>query len=118
MNKEKPTKRSHAGPKPSPSTRIRRLATHLAQIGIGLHARGWSLGTSANLSAVTQSDPLRLVITGSGLDKEFLTPDQMLEIDGEARVVRGKGRPSAEAAIHLAVVRARSAGSVLHTHSV
>jgi len=67
---------------------------------------------------VAQIEPLRLVITGSGLDKEFLTPRQFLEIDGDGNVIRGKGRPSAETAIHIAVVQARTAGSVLHTHSV
>lgn len=118
VNKERSTKRRNARLKRSPPAQIRRLATDLAQIGKGFHVRGWSLGTSGNLSAVLQSDPLRVVITSSGLDKEFLTPEQFLEIDGQARVVRGKGRPSAEAAIHLAVVRARAAGSVLHTHSV
>jgi methylthioribulose-1-phosphate dehydratase len=100
------------------SREFRYLAADLAQIGKGFHARGWSLGTSGNLSAVAQVDPLRLVITGSGLDKEFLAPAQFLEIDGEGNVIRGKGRPSAETAIHLAVVQARAAGSVLHTHSV
>src|SRR5262249_10865498 len=34
------------------------------------------------------------------------------------RVVQGNGRPSGEAALHLAIVRARRAGAVLHTHSV
>ena len=115
---QKPINRSNGKAEPSPPNRIRHLATDLARIGRGFHARGWSLGTSGNLSAVTQSDPLRLMITGSGLDKEFLAPEQFLEIDGEGNLVRGKGRPSAEAAIHIAVVQARSAGSVLHTHSV
>jgi len=94
------------------------LAADLAGIGKGFHARGWSLGTSGNLSAVAQAHPLRVVITGSGLDKEFLTPEQFLEIDGNGNVVRGEGTPSAETAIHLAVVKARRAGSVLHTHSI
>jgi methylthioribulose-1-phosphate dehydratase len=30
----------------------------------------------------------------------------------------GSGRPSAEASIHLAIVRTRGAGAVLHTHSL
>ena len=30
----------------------------------------------------------------------------------------GSGRPSAEVSLHLAIVRARGAGAVLHTHSV
>ena len=94
------------------------LAADLAQIAKGFHTRGWTLGTSGNLSAVAQIEPLRLVITGSGLDKEFLTPKQFLEIDGDGNVIRGKGQPSAETAIHIAVVHARTARSVLHTHSV
>ena len=111
-------KKQKAKEEPSRAGHFRHLAAELAHIGTGFHARGWCLGTSGNLSAVAQDEPLRLVITGSGLDKEFLAPEQFLEIDGEGTVVRGKGRPSAEAAIHIAVVRARSAGSVLHTHSV
>jgi len=111
-------KKQKAKKKPSRTGHFRHLAADLARIGKGFHARGWCIGTSGNLSAVAQSNPLHLVITGSGLDKEFLSPEQFLEIDGEGTVVRGKGRPSAEAAIHIAVVRARSAGSVLHTHSV
>jgi methylthioribulose-1-phosphate dehydratase len=100
------------------SRKFRYLAADLAQIGKGFQAQGWSLGTSGNLSAVAQVDPLRVVITSSGLDKEFLAPEQFLLIDGEGKVIQGKGRPSAETAIHLAIVQARAVGSVLHTHSV
>jgi methylthioribulose-1-phosphate dehydratase len=61
---------------------------------------------------------LRLAITASGLDKGLLTPECILEIDADENVRRGNGKPSAEAPIHVAVVRARAAGAVLHTHSV
>lgn len=94
------------------------LARLLSEIGRESYARGWVLGTSGNLSAVVGLDPLRLAITPSGVDKGRLAPEQILEIDGDARPLRGSGRPSDEAAIHLAVVRARNAGAVLHTHSV
>jgi len=94
------------------------LARMLSEIGREAYARGWALGTSGNLSAVVGLDPLRIAITPSGVDKGRLAPEQILEIDGDARPVRGSGRPSDEAAIHLAVVRARNAGAVLHTHSV
>jgi methylthioribulose-1-phosphate dehydratase len=76
------------------------------------------MGTSGNFSAAISVDPLRLVITSTGLDKGNLAPSHFLEIDAESRVVNGKGRPSAEALLHLAIVRARGAGAVLHTHSV
>jgi methylthioribulose-1-phosphate dehydratase len=90
----------------------------LAEIGKGFHARGWVLGTSGNFSAVISREPLRLAITSTGLDKGSLTPAQFLEVDDAANVVRGEGRPSAEALLHLAIARGMQAGAVLHTHSV
>jgi len=93
-------------------------ATSLAQIGKGFHARGWVLGTSGNFSAVISREPLRLAITSTGLDKGSLIPAQFLEMDNAVNVVRGEGRPSAEALLHLAIVRDLGAGAVLHTHSV
>src|SRR5260370_42629343 len=90
----------------------------LAEIGKNFYTRRWVLGTSGNFSAVTSHEPLRLAITSTGLDKGNLTRGQVLEIDDGAHVVRGSGRPSAEALLHLAIVRCRNAGAVLHTHSV
>jgi methylthioribulose-1-phosphate dehydratase len=67
---------------------------------------------------VISREPLRLAITSTGLDKGGLTPGQFLEIDDAANVMRGEGRPSAEALLRLAIVRRVDAGAVLHTHSV
>jgi methylthioribulose-1-phosphate dehydratase len=94
------------------------VAESFAEIGKGFYARGWVLGTSGNFSAVVCREPLRLAITATGLDKGSLTPAQFLEIDDAAKVVRGEGRPSAEALLHLTIVRELDAGAVLHTHSV
>jgi methylthioribulose-1-phosphate dehydratase len=94
------------------------LATKLAAIGREFHSRRWALGTSGNYSAALQRQPLRLLITSSGLDKSALSPKDFLEIDQRAAVLKGNGKPSAEAFLHLAVIRARNAGCVLHTHSV
>lgn len=92
---------------------------HLAALGRDFHRRGWALGTSGNFSAVIGRDPLRLAITGSALDKGQLTADQVLEIDANGNLVKpGQGRPSAETLLHVAVVAAKQAGAVLHTHSV
>jgi methylthioribulose-1-phosphate dehydratase len=94
------------------------LVPQLAQVGRDFYARGWVLGTSGNFSAVVGRSPLRLAITESGADKSLLSPDQILELDEQGKVISGSGRPSAEAGIHLAVIRARNAGAVLHTHSI
>ena len=90
----------------------------LTEIGKAFYERGWVLGTSGNFSVVVSREPLRLAITATGLDKGSLTPAQFLEIDEMANVVRGDGRPSAEALLHLGIVRSTEAGAVLHTHSV
>src|SRR5262250_1785055 len=74
-----------------------KAAESLAEIGRGFYARGWVLGTSGNFSAVVSREPLRLAITSTGLDKGGLRPAQFLEIDDQANVRRGDGRPSAEA---------------------
>jgi methylthioribulose-1-phosphate dehydratase len=93
------------------------LSSSLAKIGREFHARGWALGTSGNYSAVLRHDPLKLLITASGLDKSALAARDFLQIDYNAEVLAGKGKPSAETFLHLAVARARRVGSILHTHS-
>ena len=94
------------------------VAKQLAEAGRRLERRGWAVGTSGNFSAVLAHDPLRLAITASGIDKASLSEHDIVEVDGEARLVRGDGRPSAETHLHVAVVKTRGAGAVLHTHSV
>lgn len=94
------------------------LAQQLADIGRLFYSRGWVFGTSGNFSAVLSQNPLALAITTSGMDKGLLEARDIVEIDGAGRVARGGGRPSAETALHLAIVRARGAGAVLHTHSI
>src|SRR5262249_8405357 len=99
------------------SASLEELAGRISELGRQAHLRGWVLGTSGNFSAVLDPQPLRLAITASGADKGCLGRAQVLEIDGDGRVIRGEGRPSAETSVHLAVVRARGAGAVVHTHS-
>jgi methylthioribulose-1-phosphate dehydratase len=94
------------------------IASGVCQLARGCHGRGWVPATSGNFSAVVSREPRRLAITPSGADKGALELRQILEIDGEGRVLRGSERPSAETAIHLAIVRSREAGAVAHTHSM
>lgn len=94
-------------------------AAALADLGRRAHARGWALGTSGNFSAVIAAEPLRVAITRSGVDKGQLAAGHILEIDERgAATTPAAGRPSAETALHLAIVAARGAGAVVHTHSL
>lgn len=105
-------------PRSVKSLRRPAIAEQLAAMGAEFHSRGWALGTSGNYSTVLRREPLRLLITSSGLDKSALSRKDFLEIDRRSTVLKGKGQPSAETFLHLAVVAARRAGCVLHTHSV
>lgn len=95
------------------------VSRELAEVGRRFYQRGWVMGTSGNLSVVVGRDPLRVAMTPSGAHKGHLRPEQILTIDDAANVVGGPGgRPSAEALLHLELIRAKGAGAVLHTHSV
>ena len=100
-----------------PTTRLD-VSQRLAEIGRRFDQRGWMLGTSGNLSGVVGREPLRLAITPSGVSKGELSAEQILEIDAAGVVTQGVGAPSAEALLHVEIVRARGAGAVLHTHSI
>lgn len=94
------------------------IQQQLARRVRNFYQRGWVLGTSGNFSAVLARQPLRLAITASGVDKGQLDESQILEVNDRAAVLSGRGKPSAETLLHLAIIAARGAGSVLHTHSV
>jgi methylthioribulose-1-phosphate dehydratase len=98
------------------------LTSELVRLGQDFHRRGWMLGTSGNLSAVVSRSPLRLAITASSIDKGRMNAAQILEVDGEGKLVEGPynqaEKPSAETLLHLEVVRSTGAAAVLHTHSV
>jgi methylthioribulose-1-phosphate dehydratase len=80
------------------------------------YVRGWVPATSGNFSARVGR---RIMITPSGLDKGIVTRGDLLEVDGEGRVVNGNGKPSAETGLHMVLYRARpEAGAILHVHTV
>ena len=94
-------------------------ASSLASIARDFYLRGWLAGTSGNLSAVVKSNPLRLAMSPSGVDKGQLLAEQILMIDEDARVVSDHlAKPSDESPLHLRIVKEVGAGAVIHTHSV
>jgi len=95
------------------------LAASLSSIARSFYARGWAVGTSGNVSAVVDREPLRLAMSPSGVDKGELVADQILMIDEHGRVLSENGaKPSDETSLHLRIVKECGAGAVLHTHSI
>jgi methylthioribulose-1-phosphate dehydratase len=63
--------------------------------------------------------PLQLAITASSVSKGALRARDVLVVGGDGALAgKSSARPSAETLLHLAVVRVRAAGAVLHTHSI
>ena len=83
-----------------------------------LHQRRWCDGTGGNFSVVLQRDPLRVLMAPSGVDKGRMEVDDLIVINDNQVIVEGCGRVSAEAALHMAVIREAGAGAVLHSHSI
>ena len=95
------------------------LADQLAACGSEFYRRGWVLGTSGNFSALLETEPLKLCITASGNEKGNLDEKHFLEVDENADVLYGIGKPSAETMIHLAIYNfLPKIKAILHTHSV
>lgn len=95
------------------------VASSLASIARGFHARGWVIGTSGNLSAVVNREPLRIAMSPSGVDKGDLSAEQILMIDEDGRVLSDhQTRPSDESPLHIRIVKERGAAAVFHTHSI
>jgi methylthioribulose-1-phosphate dehydratase len=96
---------------------FRDVASEVAAASRALYARGLMPATSGNVSAVFARNPTELAVTPSGRPKGGLEAEDILRVDSRGRVMEGAGEPSAETPVHLAIVRARDAGAVVHTHS-
>ncbi|MDB4985339.1 MAG: 3-phosphoglycerate dehydrogenase [Myxococcaceae bacterium] len=75
--------------------------------------------TGGNVSARSADAPTRAFITPSASFKGQLSPDTLVSIDLEGRpLVAGGAKPSSEAPIHVAILRARpDIQAVVHCHA-
>jgi methylthioribulose-1-phosphate dehydratase len=103
----------------APKSASPKPAEELADAGREFYRRGWVLGTSGNFSVLLARRPMRLCITASGNEKGNLEETHFLELDDDAEILQGFGKPSAETMLHLTIYRLLpKARSILHTHSV
>src|SRR5690606_26859494 len=91
----------------------------LADAGREFYRRGWSLGTGGNYSILLARKPMRLCITSAGNEKGTLDETNFLELDDDAEILHGFGKPSDETLLHLAIYRRRPAARcILFSQSV
>ena len=91
----------------------------LAEAGRAFYSRGWAVGTSGNFSVLLARRPLRICLTPAGNESGTFDETNFLEIDDDAEILQGFGRPSDETLLHLSIYRLRPrARCILYSHSV
>ena len=82
------------------------------------YRRGWARGGSGNYSALLARRPMRLCITAAGDEIATLDDTNFLELDDDAEIIQGFGRPADETLLHLAIYRHRpKARCILYTQT-
>ena len=98
-----------------------RIAQQLVEVAKNFADKGWFPATSGNLSVKLTQEPLVFGVTASGKDKEYLTVNDILLVDGESQAIEPTLlKPSAETLVHAEVYKqvGAGAGSVLHVHTM
>lgn len=82
-----------------------------------LPANGLVVGSGGNVSGRDRQTGL-VVIKPSGVKFSKLTPDTMVVVDLDGKVIEGSAKPSVDTGIHLYIYRHREdVSGVAHTHS-
>lgn len=80
--------------------------------------RGLTRGTGGNISVFDRSSGL-VAITGSGIDYDRMTPDDIVITDLDGNIIEGTVKPSVELPMHLACYKKREdITAAVHTHSL
>ncbi|HET9664218.1 MAG TPA: 3-oxo-tetronate 4-phosphate decarboxylase [Burkholderiales bacterium] len=90
------------------------LREQMVEVGRSLYQRGLAHGSAGNIS-VRLSDGWLMTPTNSCLGR--LDPARISRLDAYGALMSGD-KPSKETFLHIAMYRERSAGAVVHLHSV
>ena len=89
----------------------------IVEMGQRLMEKKLVAGSWGNISC--RIDAASLAITPSGRGYETLTPEDIVIIGNDGRVLEGRHIPSSELKVHTAIYEAcPEAGAVIHTHSI
>lgn len=97
--------------------RSEELKNDLIKISRRSADRGWSPGTSGNLSVLNR-DKMEVYIKVSGSSMMDLEIGNILTLDLDGNITGGEGQPSKEVNFHLGIYKNREdVGAVLHVHA-
>jgi L-fuculose-phosphate aldolase len=91
------------------------LRQKIVEVGKRLHARFFVAANDGNISA--RLNEKEYLITPTTVNKGDMTPEQLLKVDAEGKVLSGTLRPTSEMKMHLAVFRKRpDVRAIVHAH--
>ncbi len=94
-----------------------KLKQHVYDANMALQRHGLVVFTWGNVSSIDRADGV-VAIKPSGVCYEDLTPESIVVLDLEGKVVEGDLHPSSDAPTHLELYRGfEGLGGICHTHS-
>jgi len=98
--------------------RLLKERNDIVRFGKKLVTSGLTVATGGNLSVADRREGL-VAISPSGVDYFAMKPSQVTVVTVEGKKVEGRGNPSSELPLHLALYRKRNdVEAVVHTHSL
>ena len=83
-----------------------------------MSTKGLSTGTSGNISIRNPESGL-VALSPSGMDYHTMTPDDVVILDADGKVVDGSRKPSSEWRLHTELYKAKpDMNAIVHTHSM
>ena len=96
---------------------LEELKKTVCEANLKLPEHGLVTFTWGNVSGIDRSSGL-VIIKPSGLEYDGMTPDDMVVVDLDGKIVEGKWKPSSDTATHIELYKAfPNIGGVVHTHS-
>jgi L-fuculose-phosphate aldolase len=91
------------------------LKREIVEVGRRVYQRGYVASNDGNISA--RLDEKRIVISPTGVSKGFMSPEDLIVVDMDGKVVSGTKKPSSEMFMHISVYKHRpDVNSVCHAH--
>ncbi|MFO7459949.1 MAG: class II aldolase/adducin family protein [Desulfatiglandales bacterium] len=98
--------------------RLLKERTDIVRYGQRMVACGLTVATGGNLSVADRREGL-VAISPSSMEYHSVKPSHVAIVTMEGEKVEGRGKPSSELPLHLALYRKRSdVQAVVHTHSI
>lgn len=94
---------------------LEQAISDVIQVGKRMYDRGYVASNDGNISVRLSEN--RLLITMTGVSKGFLSPEQLIVVDYDGKVISGDQVPSSEMKMHLMVYCERpDVHAVAHAH--